>query len=122
MMAYGDALIYSDLVARALALAISFARLLGDASVTSELRSCLQTAVTPSTAARKAASLAFDDLLKPVTFLTNCREAARISSSVTGGSKLKSVLMFLHMGFTSIYPKDFSDGLHMSLNYILMQH
>jgi hypothetical protein len=28
---------------------------------------------------------------------TNWREAAWISSSVAGGSKLKSVLMFLHM-------------------------
>jgi len=35
-------------------------------------------------------------LLKPLTFLTNCNDAARISSSVTGGWKLKSVFMFLH--------------------------
>jgi len=49
-----------------------------------------------STAARKALSLAFDGLLKPLIFLTNWREAARTSSSVTGGSKLKRVLMFLH--------------------------
>src|SRR6266446_3731791 len=48
-------------------------------------------------AARNATSLTFDGLLKPLTFLTNCRAAARISSSVTGGAKLKRVLMFLHM-------------------------
>src|SRR5213082_2766731 len=55
-----------------------------------------------STAARNAASFAFEGLLKPLTFLTNCSEAARISTSVTGGSKLKSVLMFLHIGVTSM--------------------
>jgi hypothetical protein len=36
----------------------------------------------------------------PLIFLTNCKDAAWISSSVAGGSKLKSVLMFLH---TSVY-------------------
>jgi hypothetical protein len=36
-------------------------------------------------------------LLKPLIFLTNCSDAARISSSVAGGSKLNNVLMFLHM-------------------------
>jgi PhnB protein len=41
--------------------------------------------------------LAFDGLLKPLIFLTNWSEAARISSAVTGGSKLKRVLMFLHI-------------------------
>ena len=51
----------------------------------------------PSTAARKAASFVFDGLLKPLTFRTNCREAARISSSVTGGEKLKRILIFRHM-------------------------
>jgi hypothetical protein len=49
--------------------------------------------------------LAFDGLLKPLTFLTYCSEAARISSSVTGGSKLKSVLIFLHINFISIFPQ-----------------
>src|SRR5918994_5716649 len=50
-----------------------------------------------STAPSKAASFFLDGLLKPVTFLTYCSEAASISSSVAGGSKLKSVLMFLHI-------------------------
>ena len=45
-------------------------------------------------------------LTKPLTFLTNCSEAARISSSVTGGSKLNKVLMFLHIGVTSILSAD----------------
>src|SRR6185369_9364116 len=87
--------------ARARALAISSARLLGGAFVSSEPKRFLDTASTWSTAARNAASLTFDGLLKPLIFLTNCSAAARISSSVTGGSKLKSVLMFLHISVTS---------------------
>src|SRR5215208_3268213 len=50
-----------------------------------------------STAALKAPSFARDGLLKPLIFLTNCSDAAWISSSVAGGSKLNNVLMFLHM-------------------------
>ena len=50
-----------------------------------------------STAARNAPSLAFEGLLKPVIFLTNWSEAARVSSAVTGGSKLNRVLIFLHI-------------------------
>src|SRR5438094_3157646 len=50
-------------------------------------------------AAWNAASFAFDGLLKPLTLRTNCNEAARISSSVTGGAKLKRILMFLHISF-----------------------
>jgi len=73
------------------------------AFVSSELRKVLEIAAISSTAARNAASLAFDGLLKPLTFLTNCKEAARISSSVTGGSKLKRVLMFLHTIVTSMF-------------------
>src|SRR5713101_9586503 len=83
--------------ARACALAASSVRLRRGAFVSSDLRRLLETAAISSTAARNAASLAFDGLLKPLTFRTNCSEAARISSSVTGGSKLKRVLMFLHM-------------------------
>ena len=89
--------------ARARALAASSVRFLGGAFVSSELRSLPEIAAISSMAARKAASLAFDGLLKPLTFLTNCKEAARISSSVTGGSKLKRVLMFLHTIVTSIF-------------------
>lgn len=49
-----------------------------------------------STAEVKAASFALEGLLKPLIFRTNCRAAAQISSSVTGGSKLNSGLIFLH--------------------------
>ncbi len=52
-----------------------------------------------STAALKAASFALEGMLKPLIFLTNCNDAARISSPVAGGSKLKSGRMFLHIGF-----------------------
>jgi hypothetical protein len=68
---------------RSRALAASTSRYLGGAAVSKELRRLLETAVIPSTAARKAASFAFDGLLKPLTLRTNCSEAARISSSVT---------------------------------------
>src|SRR6476646_7967754 len=84
--------------ARALALAASSSRFLGGALVSSECRNRAETPATSSTAARNTASLAFDGLVNPLIFLTNCNDAARISSSVTGGSKLKSVLMFRHMG------------------------
>ena len=52
---------------------------------------------TSSIARSNAASFAFEGFEKPLSFLTNCKEDARISSSVAGGSKLKSVLMFRHM-------------------------
>ncbi len=64
------------LAARARAFAASAARFLGGAFVLSELSRVLEITATSSTAARNAASLAFDGLLKPLTFLTNCREAA----------------------------------------------
>src|ERR1700680_1320423 len=83
--------------ARALAFAASSSRFLGGAVVSSERSSRVEIAATSSTAARNESSLAFDGLLNPVIFRTNCSEAARTSSSVTGGSKLKSVLIFLHI-------------------------
>src|SRR5262245_46712771 len=52
---------------------------------------------TSSMARSKAFSLAFDGRVKPLSLRTNWNEAARISSSVAGGSKLKSVLMLRHM-------------------------
>src|ERR1700678_2504256 len=54
-------------------------------------------AATSSTAARNAASFAFEGLLKPLIFLTYWSEAARTSSAVTGGSKLNSILIFRHI-------------------------
>lgn len=83
--------------ARAFALAASSSRSLGGAFVSSERNSLAETSATPSTAAKKAASFSFDGFVKPLIFLTNCSEAARTSSSVTGGSKLKRGRIFLHI-------------------------
>jgi hypothetical protein len=44
----------------------------------------------------KASSLASTACCAEI-FLTNCKKAARTSSAVTGGSKLKSVLIFRHI-------------------------
>src|SRR5690242_19469633 len=87
--------------ARALAFAASASRFFGGASVSSERRRRVEISVISSTAARNEASLAFDGLLKPLIFLTNWSEACRTSSAVTGGSKLKRVLIFLHIRLTS---------------------
>jgi hypothetical protein len=54
-------------------------------------------AVTSSTARRKTASFARDGVFMPLSLRTNCRAEARISSSVAGGAKFASVLMFRHM-------------------------
>src|SRR6266852_8876687 len=83
--------------ARAFALAASSSRFFGGALVSSERRRRPEMSATSSIAARNAASFAFEGLLKPLIFLTNWSEAARISSGVTGGSKLKSGLMLLHI-------------------------
>ena len=44
-----------------------------------------------------ASSLAFDGFVNPLIFRTNWSDAARTSSSVTGGSKLNSGRMFRHI-------------------------
>jgi DNA-binding NarL/FixJ family response regulator len=66
--------------------------------VTSLPSSFCVAAATSSTAWAKASSFARDGFEEPLTFRTYCNAAAAISSSVAGGSKLWSVLMFLHMG------------------------
>src|ERR1019366_2589829 len=86
---------------RALALAASSSRFLGGALVSSEERSWVEAAAMASIAAKKAGSLALEGLLMPPILRTNWREAARTSSEVTGGSKLKSILMLRHMGKVS---------------------
>src|SRR2546425_3960827 len=57
----------------------------------------LGASATASTASLNTASLAFDGLRNPASFLTNWSDASRISSSVAGGSKLNKVLMFRHI-------------------------
>jgi hypothetical protein len=85
--------------ARAFAFAASTALSLGAAVVSSERSKRAETAAISSTAARKWASLIFDGLWIPLIFRTYCSEDARISSEVTGGSKLKRVLIFLHIDY-----------------------
>src|SRR5271169_1691509 len=88
--------------ARAFNFSISSSRFLGCALVSSEWRRRLTTSAISSMAARNWTSLAFDGLLKPLTFLTNWSEATLTSSFVAGGSKLKSVFMFLHIAYDLI--------------------
>ena len=83
--------------ARARALAASTSRFLGDVVVTSELSNVDDAFATSAAARLNAFSFAADGLANPLIFLTYCRAAAWISSVVAGGSKLYSVLMFLHM-------------------------
>src|SRR5215472_13987174 len=83
--------------ARACALAASASRLRWGAVVSIEWSRSEETRAISSMAALKAASLGFEGWCMPVILRTNCIEAARTSSEVTGGSKLKSVLMLRHM-------------------------
>ena len=65
-----------------------------------------------ATAALKAASFARDGLVKPLILRTYCNDAAWISSSVAGGSKLNSGLMFLHiLRRTFEYRQEISDQI-----------
>src|SRR5271163_4855420 len=82
---------------RAFLFASSSSRSLGGALVSSDARRRAQTNAISSTAESNGASFAFDGLLNPLIFLTNWSDASRISSSVTGGSKLNKFLIFLHM-------------------------
>ena len=66
------------------------------------------TAATSSMARSKTGWLAFDGAVKPLSLRTNWTAAARISSSVAGGSKLNSVRMLRHM--TPVYPSPARDA------------
>src|SRR5438105_9333194 len=81
---------------RARARAASVSRSRGPAVVTSEAMRLAAAAAISSTARSNATWLILEGELNPLSFRTNCSEALRISSSVAGGSKLKSVLIFLH--------------------------
>src|SRR5580765_5178390 len=82
---------------RSFAAAATSSRLRGAALVDSESISRRATAAVSSIARSNAASFAFEGALNPLSLRTNCSDAARISSSVAGGSKLKRVLMFRHI-------------------------
>src|SRR5882762_11761104 len=90
--------------ARARACAATSSRFFGDAVVVSESIRRRATSATSSMARSNAASFAFDGALNPLSLRTNCSDAARISSSVAGGSKLNSVLMFLHILYSLAGP------------------
>src|SRR5436309_988507 len=90
--------------------AASISRFRGPASVTSESKKARAAAVISITARSNAASLARDGFVKPESFLTNWSEASRISSSVAGGSKLNSVLMFRHMAFSPGFQEESGHG------------
>src|SRR5205814_2729519 len=92
--------------ARTRACAATSSRFFGAAVVVSESISRRATSATSSIARSNASSFAFDGALNPLSLRTNCSEAARISSSVAGGSKLKSVLIFLHMARSRL-PADY---------------
>ena len=77
---------------RALAFAASVSRLRGSAWVTRPWISRCAAAVTSATACSNAASLAREGTENPLSLRTNWSDAARISRSVAGGSKLKRVL------------------------------
>jgi len=82
---------------RSFAAAATSSRLRGAALVDNESISLRATAAVSLMARSNAASFAFEGALNPLSLRTNCSDAARISSSVAGGSKLKSVLMFRHI-------------------------
>lgn len=73
---------------RARAFAASSSRVLAGAVVSRECSNLVAAADTSSIARSNAFSFTFEGWLKPLSFRTNCIDAARISPSVTGGSKL----------------------------------
>src|SRR5438477_11531890 len=82
---------------RAFASAATSSRFRGGAVVLHASIRRRATAAVSSTARLNAASFALLGALNPVSLRTNCSDASRISSSVAGGSKLNSVLMFRHI-------------------------
>lgn len=82
---------------RSIARAVSTARSRGDALVTSPPSSSRVTRATSSVARSKAARLASDGRVEPLTLRTYWSAAARTSSSVAGGSKLNSRRMLRHI-------------------------
>src|ERR1700733_2845375 len=83
---------------RAFSLAASSSRFLGEAVLLREWSRRAEGGGIFVTAISNWAWLAWEGLVKPLILRTNCSEALRISSSVTGGSKLNSIFMFRHMG------------------------
>jgi hypothetical protein len=82
--------------ALACALDASVWRSRGGAFVTSESSNSRAALATSSTARLNAGWFALEGRVKPLNLRTNCKEDARISSSVAGGLKLWSVFMLRH--------------------------
>jgi hypothetical protein len=83
--------------ARAFAFAASSSRFFDGALVSNPRKNRIDASAISSMARPNASSFAFDGLLNPLIFRTNCSEAALTSSSVAAGSKLNNVRMFLHI-------------------------
>src|SRR5258705_300242 len=83
--------------ARSRALRASSSRLRAGALIVSESIRWRAIVVTSSTARLNTASFACEGCVVPLNLRTNCSADARISSSVAGGAKFASVLMFLHI-------------------------
>src|SRR5689334_1014088 len=82
---------------RARALAASTSRVRGAAFVCRACNSLCDVAAISLIAALKAAALASEGLLNPLTLRTNCSAAASTSCSVAGGWKLKSGRILRHI-------------------------
>ena len=90
--------------ARAFALAASSSRFFGGAVVSRDRSRRVEAAATSSMACKNAASFDFEGFVNPLIFLTNCSDAAWISSSETDGSKLNNVLIFRHIYLANLLP------------------
>src|SRR5207247_10799787 len=89
----------------------------GGALVVNEWISRRAIMVTSSTAALNAASFACEGCVAPLSLRTNCSADERISSSVAGGSKLASVLMFRHISA----PPGRKEGFHKAIQICLFR-
>jgi GNAT superfamily N-acetyltransferase len=94
----------------------------GSAVVTSESINLWAAAVTSSTALLKAASLALDGFVVPLSLRTNCNADARISSGVAGGSKLASTLILRHIVSSSVSPVRTKLDADHAFAHMLMCH
>src|SRR3569623_172393 len=79
------------------AFAASSSRFFGGALVCSESRNRAEIAAMSRTASSNGCSFTFDGFVAPLILRTNWSDAARISSSVVGGSKLNRGRMFRHI-------------------------
>src|SRR6516164_6184832 len=100
----------------------STSRFLAGLAVDNESSSRRAASLTSSTARSKGASLARDGWAKPESLRTNCSAEARISSSVAGGSKLNSVRILRHIGFTNFSKDTYHGELVRSGYHWQVQH